>query len=144
MNAEKTRVPGWFWLVALIALIWNLLGVSAYLVQAFGGQEMLDALPKAEREIIEYRPPWATGAFAVAVWGGLLGSIMLLLRKTLAIMLFALSLIGLALQMSYNLFIAETSVDMEPGAVFMTLTIPLFSLFLIYIARKAKKRGWLR
>jgi len=39
-------------------------------------------------------PAWMTAAFAVGVFGGLLGCVLLLLRRKLAVPVFALSLVG--------------------------------------------------
>lgn len=143
MNDIKIKPPTWFWILAVIALAWNLLGVMAYLGQAFAGEEMLNAMAEAERNLIENRPAWATGSFAVAVFGGFFGALMLLLRKSAAVILFIISLIGLIVQMIYNLFIAESTMDYGPGAIFMTITIPIFAIVLVIISRRARGRGWI-
>ena len=62
------------------------MGVMNYFGQM--NAEMVAAMPEAKREIIESRPAWATGAFAVAVFGGEIGSVLLLLRKSAAYHLF--------------------------------------------------------
>jgi hypothetical protein len=38
-------------------------------------------MPETHRAIIDTRPAWATGEFAVAVFGGALGCLLLLLKK---------------------------------------------------------------
>jgi len=144
MTNQNEKPPVWFWVVSTLALLWNLMGVLAYLGQAFATPEMLEALPEAERNMIEQRPAWATAVFATAVWGGTLGCLLLLLRKGLAYIVLVISLVGVLIQMSYNLFLAESTVDYGPGAISMTIMIPLVGVLLILLARKGKEVGWLK
>ena len=106
MMANSTNKPTTaFWVIAVVALISNLMGVMAYLGQAYMTDEALAALPEAERAINENYPAWATAAFAIAVFGGAIGCILLLLRKKMATTLFIVSLIGILVQMIYNFII---------------------------------------
>lgn len=144
MTNESVKPPVWFWVVAVIALLWNLMGVLAYLGEAFATPEMMEAMPEDQRAMIENRPAWATAAFAIAVWGGLLGSLLLVLRKGLAYMILIVSLLGVVVQMIYNLFIAESTISYGPGQVVMAIMIPVFGIVLILIAKKGKSAGWLK
>ncbi len=144
MNQEKIKVPGWFWAVAVLALIWNLMGVMAYLGQAMATPEMMESWPEDTRQMIENRPAWATAAFAIAVWGSTIACILLLLRRALSEKIFILAFIGIMVQMAYNLFVAEQNVDYGPGEIAMTIMIPAIGIYLIWVARKAKASGWLR
>jgi hypothetical protein len=65
-------------------------------------------LPEVERALYESVPAWATGAFAVAVWGGALGCLLLLLKKKLATPVLILSFIGIVVQMIHSFFIANS------------------------------------
>lgn len=120
------------------------MGVAAYLAQAFASPEIMNAMPEDQRMIIENRPAWATGAFAIATWGGFLGSFFLLLRKNLAYMLLVLSFLGVIVQMIYEVFMADTAVAYGPSEISMTVMIPLVALLLILLARKGKMVGWLK
>ena len=48
---------------------------------SYRSEQMLEALPELQRELIENRPSWATGASAIAVFSGLFASFLLLLKK---------------------------------------------------------------
>ncbi len=144
MTNESVKPPSWFWAIAFIALIWNLLGVFAYLGQAFATPEMLEAMPEQDRLMIEQRPAWATAAFAIAVWGGFLGCLLLVLRRGLAHIILMLSLLGVIVQMIYNLFIAESTIDYGPGQLIMAILIPLVAGGLVLLSKKGKRVGWLR
>ena len=41
----QAKTPWWFWVVAILALLWNLMGVMAYLGGAFGGDCLLYTSP---------------------------------------------------------------------------------------------------
>ena len=67
-----------FWVIGAVALIWNGMGAINYGMQM--NPDMLASYRESERAIIEGRPAWATAGFAFAVFGGTLGSVLLLLR----------------------------------------------------------------
>ena len=144
MTNESVKPPTWFWVVAAIALLWNLMGALAYLGETFATPEMMEAMQEDQRRMIENRPTWATAAFAIAVWGGALGSLLLLLRKGLAYTVLIVSLIGVLVQMIYNLFIAESTASYGPGEIAMVIMIPLIGVLLILFAKKGKAAGWLK
>ena len=77
MNEEALngKPPTSFYVIAGAALIWDLLGVFAYVSQVRMSPEDLAALSEAQRMLIESTPAWSTAAFAIAVNGGALGSL---------------------------------------------------------------------
>lgn len=93
-----------FWLIGIVTLVWNILGVTNFIMQM--NPDSLAAMPEAYRAIIEERPAWATGAFAIAVFGGTLGCLLLLLRKSIAIYVFIASLLGAIVAITHFHFIA--------------------------------------
>ena len=137
------KPPTWFWIVAALALVWNLLGVFAYLGQVFATPEMLDAMTADQRALMENTPAWATGAFAIAVWGGALGCILLLLRKKLSKIVFVVSLIGILVQMYYNIFMSNSMEVYGPGGLVMPIMVLLVGVGLIWMADMAEKREWI-
>ncbi|MBR9832711.1 hypothetical protein [Acidiluteibacter ferrifornacis] len=138
-----SKVPTWFWVVATIALIWNTLGVIAYLGQAFMPPEMLESLPEAERTLMDSTPAWVTAAFALAVWGGAAGSLLLLFRNSIAYLLLIISLVGIFAQFTWNLFIGETMKVYGPGSIIMPIMVLGIGIYLVFFARSAKAKGWL-
>lgn len=144
MTSSATPVPRSFWIIGGIALVWNLLGVMAYLVQAYMPEEALAALPPAERALYENVPSWAVGAFAVAVFGGTLGCALLLLRKRLATPVLILSLLGVLVQMFHVFFLANTIEVKGATSVIMPLMVIGIGVGLIVYARNATQIGWLR
>jgi hypothetical protein len=133
----------WYWVVAILALLWNLTGVVAYLMQVTMTPEAMQALPPEEQELIRNTPAWATGAFAVAVWFGFFGSVLLLVRKAWAVPILILSLLGIAVQM-YHAFFVSSSIDVfGPGGMIMPIMVILIAFLLVWLARSAKNRSWI-
>ena len=64
MNGKTIGNAHWiFWVIAAIALVWNLMGVVNFFLQL--NADALAAMPAAQRSIIESRPTWAGAAFAI-------------------------------------------------------------------------------
>ncbi|MFY0630872.1 MAG: hypothetical protein JXR05_10860 [Flavobacteriaceae bacterium] len=143
MSENSNKPNPLFWVVGVIALVWNLLGVSAYLMQAYKTESFMEMYDPEQLEIINNMPVWATAAFGIAVFGGALGSLVLLLRKKLASMLFMLSFIGIIVQFIYNFFIANSMEVYGPGALIMPLLTIVIGLFLIVYSKNCVRKGWL-
>jgi len=140
--SKSTNNPGIdFWIIGIVALIWNLMGVFAYLQQAYMTEEDLMALPVAEQALHENVPAWVTGAFAIAVFGGALGCILLLMRKKMASMVFLISLVGIIVQMSYNIFMSKAVDVYGPGDMIMPAMVILIGIFLFWYAKKNTATG---
>ena len=141
---NKTKPAAWYWVVSVLALLWNLLGVINYLTQAYLTEEMKADFTAEQLALIEGRPAWVTAAFAIAVWGGLLGCIALLIRKRWARPLLLVSLLGVVAQTSYFLFATNAA---EAFGQLQGLIIPLFvvviAILLVLIAKIADRKQWL-
>ncbi len=130
-----------FWVISILALLWNLMGVAAYFGMMMMTPEMaVEGYGQAFADIFATKPAWATGAFAVAVFAGLLGCIGLLLRKKWASLLFALSLIGIIIHDIWGVMAGTLSVVGTFDKV-MTVVVVLVAIFLIWFARKKTADG---
>jgi len=133
----------WFWIISVVALIWNGMGVNQYIQQAYKTEGFMAMYDEEQLALIEQTPSWAIAAFAIAVFGGLLGSLALLLKKKLANTLFLLSLFAIIVQMTYNFFIIDAMEVFGPGAIYMPIMVILFAVFLIWFSKKGITKGWL-
>jgi hypothetical protein len=143
MSEVSTRMaPKWFMIVAAVLLVWNLIGVIAYLQQVTMGAEALSALPEAQRRLYENTPAWATAAFAIAVNGGTLGCVLLLLKRNLAGLFLQLSLAGVLVQMYHAFFISHSIDVFGPGGMVMPVMVILIAIYLVTLAAKARVNRW--
>ena len=108
MTENETKVPMSFWIVAGVATAWNLIGLMIYYQQVTVTPEVLAQNFTPEQvAFITQTPAWATSAYAIAVNAGLLGSILLLLRKAWAIPLYAISLVAILVQNLHGFVLAD-------------------------------------
>ncbi len=140
MNDEYVGGVHWsFWAIGAVALIWNVMGVANFFVQMNPG--VLAVYRESERAIVEGRPAWATGAFAIAVFGGALGCLLLLLRKSAAYYLFIASLLGVTVTMTHTLGVG---IDFGLGEILGIILMPLVvAAFLIWYSKLTKSKGWI-
>ena len=140
MNKENVGGVHWsFWAIGAVALIWNVMGVINFFMQM--NPDMLAAYRESERAIVEGRPAWATGAFAIAVFGGAFGCLLLLLRKSAAYYLFIVSLLGVIVTMAHTLGVG---IDFGLGELLGIILMPLVvAAFLIWYSKKAESKGWI-
>lgn len=132
MNVVKPHFS--FWFVAASGLVWNLMGCLNYVVQS--NPASVAQMPETYQVIIAGRPAWATAAFAVAVFGGAAGCILLLLRKRVALSVLILSFAGVVLTGVFTLNVI--------GLVPSTTLAVLAGGALLWYASIVHRWGWLR
>jgi len=142
MNDETVRGVHWsFWAIGAVTLIWNVMGAINFFVQM--NADMIAAMPETHRAIIQVRPAWATGAFAIAVFGGALGCLLLLLRKSAAYYLFIASLLGVIVAMIPHLDMIGSTIN-DPFEIVMMILMPLVvAAFLIWYSKRAESKDWI-
>jgi hypothetical protein len=144
MNTVNSAVrPKSFWVVAVLALLWNLLGVAMFAMQMMMTPEALAAMPTEQRQVYEATPAWLNIAFAVAVFGGVLGALGLLLKKRWAVPFFALSLISLLVQVIATFVVTPAWQAYGLAGLVMPVLLIVIALLLLGYSRKAAARGWL-
>ena len=114
--------------------------VQALVFCLFGCRNACDALSELLPEqvaLIESTPQWLTGIFAIATLTGLLGSVFLLLRKSLAVSLFLISLVGVLIQMGYSFFATNA---LEVYGTVQGLIMPLIVIFIAFYLYFFSKR----
>lgn len=139
MNEKTTSYVHWsFWVIASVALVWNVMGAINFIVQM--NPDMVAAYRESEQAIIVDRPMWATIAFAIAVFGGAIGCLLLLLRKSAAIYLFIASLVGVVVAIVHSLTVDNVlSVAEIVGTVVMPVAV---ATLLIWYSKLAERKGW--
>lgn len=141
MTNSSTKPPVWFWVIGIIALLWNLMGVNAYLQQAYRTEAFTAMLTTEQLDMVNNTPAWAVAAFATAVFAGALGSIALLLRKNWAKQLFLLSILAILVQLTYAFFFSD-AIEMFGPPVMPILALVVL-LFLVWYSNRSITKGWI-
>ena len=134
---DNTTKPAWhFWLVAAAGLIWNAMGCANFLFQL--SPEQVASYPENYQAFIATRPVWATTAFALTVFGGLIGCALLLFRRKSSNIFLALSLLGAIGAVASVLGLNDMSLNIGTG---VSLAV---AIGLLGYASKAHQMGLLR
>ena len=139
-QAAPNAVPGWFWVAAGLALVWEAIGCFMYYSQVTTDPA---TLPLDQRAMVEAAPAWTTAAFAASVGFGLVGAVLLLMRRKLAVSILLISLLAVVVQFSALLLVPALR-DRTPSDALLFPIVVLVVCYGIYmLARLAGRRGWL-
>ena len=133
--------PKWYMPVAIIALLWNLMGCAAYLMDVTLSPEAVAAMSPDQQALYAARPAWAVAVYAIAVWGGALGCVGLIMKKRWAKGALLASLLGLIAQ-DIALF-GMSPVAIETSVYALQGMVLVIAVLLLLLANRAARAGWL-
>jgi len=129
-----------FWVLGILMLIWNVMGCLNFLMQM--NPEIIASYRDFEQALILNRPLWATLAFAIAVFGGAIGCILLLFKKTISFYVLIASFIGTVITMAHTL---NANIYFSFGDMIAIIILPiLIATFLIGYEKYSERKGWLK
>ena len=141
-TSTATTTPKRVWIVGALALIWNAMGAYDYLMTETRDPQYMANFTPAQLEYFYGFPSWVVGAWAIAVWGGVLGSVLLLMRKKLAVWVFLASFICMVATTVYNYGLSNGAEVMGGlGPAIFTAIIFAVALALWLYSRKLVERG---
>jgi hypothetical protein len=88
-------------------------------------------------------PAWATGAFAVAVFGGALGCLGLLLLMRWSKLLLVISLLAVLAMDIWMFALSGLAGTMGGPELGVTIAVVVVAVLLVWLAYSADKKGWL-
>ena len=135
--------PKWFLPVAILALLWNLLGCAAYLGDVLTTSEQVARMTAEQQELYRARPAWSVGATAIAVWCGAAGSLGLILRRRWATWFLVASLAGVVVQDVALFALSPAAGHLGPVVYGLQALVLVVAVLLVALARRASARGWL-
>ena len=144
MNQQtKSAVPVWYWVIATVALLWNLMGCASFAMEIFAQEAMMETMTDAQKEWARSVPSWIYFVYAVAVTTGVVGSVGLFMRKGWAIAMYAICLVAVIVQMGYTMIIGGGLQAMGPSGAIMPLLVIIVAAALLWFSWFARNRGWL-
>ncbi|PJJ97466.1 hypothetical protein CO641_10880 [Lysobacteraceae bacterium NML91-0213] len=144
METAARHVPARVRVVGALALLWNLVGVAAFVMQLSMPAEALAAMPPEQRAVYEATPSWIYLFYGTATIGGALGSLGLLLGRRWAAAVLLVALAALLLQVAASYAVTPAwSLNGAPGLVFPALLLAI-AVALYLFARRMAARGVLR
>lgn len=121
------------------------MGVGAYLTDVtMSREDMIANYGQVMADAAALQPAWATGAYAIAVFAGALGCLLLLLRKKLAIWALLLSLAAVIVQQAYIWLLSGMISEIGAANKVMYISIPIIAILLVWFTKSMTTRGILK
>ena len=137
----KTKTPWWFWLVAVLSVLWNSGGVMDFTMTHSQNEAYLAAFTEEQREYFLSFPLWANVAWAFGVFGAFLGSLMLLFKRAWAYPLYLASIVGMLISFGYQ-FTSDAPADLYTGAALaFTIAIFVVAFLLLWFTSNMRNKG---
>jgi hypothetical protein len=144
-NTSKVTTPWHVWVVGVVALLWNGIGAFDYTMTETRNASYMSSFTPEQLAYFHGFPQWVVGTWALGVWGGVLGSLALLLRTRWAVPIFAVSLAAMLLTFFHNYVLTDgLSVMGGAGALTSSVVIALVGVALLAYGRTLARKGILR
>lgn len=129
--------------VGLLALLWHLGGAADYLATHLAYEPYVRQFPAEWMVYFDTLPFWVDAAWAIGVWVGLLGAVLLLMRERAAVLALALSAVALIAATFWLLAVSDPPMQAVTGAsgIYVMAGAALASVILWAYARWVKMHG---
>lgn len=138
----KSKAPWHLWAVGIVGFLWSAMGAMDYIMTQTRNETYMAAFTAEQLEFFYGLPTWTVAAWAIAVWGGVLGAVFLLLRMRIAVQVFLASFIAMLLTAIQNYVLSNgLEVIGDTFSLVFTALIFLVALGLYLYARAMQTRG---
>ena len=134
-------VAGWLIIAAVGSLLFMGLGCIISLMHVFTDPA---TLPLDQRAAYEAEPAWVTGANAVAVWVGLIGAILVVMRRKAGEWLLLISLVAVLVWLAGLILVTPLRENMSANDLLVAIVVTVLTWTVYWFARHSRQRGWLR
>lgn len=140
------KAPWHLWVVGVVAVLFNAIGVFDYVMSKTQGADYLAAAGMSPAQVEHYLglPLWMHAVWAIGVWSAFIASILILLRRKLAFPVFVLSLAAFLLSVFYNYVLSGAAEIMGTSVAISSTVITVLLVFFAWYSRRAAARGLLR
>jgi hypothetical protein len=137
---ERRPAARWYLIGAIASVLFMALGCAVYVMHVTADPA---TLPLDQRAAYAAEPAWLTGLNAVAVWVGLIGAVLLILKRGLAETLLLVSFIATLLWLA-GLFVVPALRDaLSTNDIAVAVIVTLITGTIYSFARHSRQRGWL-
>ena len=138
---DVERTPWHLWVMGIFALLWSAVGALDYVMTQTGNEAYLSEFTPEQVAFFTGFPAWVDATWAIAVWGGVLGALLLLLRRHHAVWVFLASFIAMAVTAFQNYFLSNGMAVMgDAFSLGFTAVIFLLGLAFFLYARAMQKQ----
>ena len=134
--------PWHLWVIGSIGGLWSSMGVLSFMLTQMNVEAVMSQFPPQQRAYFESFPLWTVAFWAIGVFGGVIGCLLLLLKNRLAFPVLLASLIGaIGCNLGGLFLLGGMEVMRETGGLGLTVFPVLFAAVLAYYARAMSKKG---
>jgi hypothetical protein len=142
-RSGSAKPPIWFWVSSVAALLWFLLGLGALVSLLMQTPEMLASMPEAQRTLYQDLPAWTNILLGAAMATGMIGAVLLLIRRRPAVALFVVSLLTTLAHDVYWFAVHRAHEIAGPTAFAFPGLVLVVIVLLIILARFSSARQWI-
>ncbi|MGI9227703.1 MAG: hypothetical protein ACR2PU_02815 [Gammaproteobacteria bacterium] len=124
-ETDRTHTPWHLWVVGVVALLWSAMGAFDYVMTQMKNESYMSNFTPEQLEFFYGFPAWVVAAWAIAVWGGVLGSLLLLFRKSIAVWFYLASLISMVITAIHN-YALSNGMEVIGDAFVLVFTAVIF------------------
>ena len=137
------KTPWHLWVIGVVTLLFNAGGAFDYVMTQTRNVEYMAQFSEAELAYFYSFPSWVQGCWAIAVWGAVLGSALLLMRSRWAASAYAVSLIAMVVTFAHNFVLADVKMYDVVGseAIYVSAVIAIVAIAVFIYARVMAQRG---
>ena len=143
-RASTVATPWHLWLVGVLALLWNSMGAFDYLMTQTRNESYMSQFTPEQLAYFYAFPAWVVSTWALSVWGGVLASVLLLLRNRWAVTVFGVSLVTMVITTIYNFGLTNGAEVMGTFGLVFSAVIFALAVALFLYARHLARVGVLR
>ena len=129
-----TATPWHFWIIVTIAVLWHGFGAFDYTATQYDWGPWLAMATGPQERFAETMPDWVDGVWAVSVWLGLLGTLMLAARLSFAPLVLSLSMMAtVVLAIWLSVFSDPTVMELVGWAGLATIWLAALVTVLLWL-----------
>ena len=140
------KITWHIWVVGIVALAWNAIAAMDYVMVQTNNSEYLAQFTSEQLSFFKSFPTWVNAAWAIAVWFGVIGSLLILFRKRWAAPVFGISLLAMMATAFQNFYLSKPTMGDVVGkeAIYFTALIFVVAVLLWIYARIMTSKGILK
>ena len=139
---SKVNTPWHLWVIGVFALLWSGMGALDYVMTQTRNESYMSNFTPEQLKFFYGIPAWAVATWAIGVWGGVVGAVLLLMRSGIARWVFLVSLLGMVITTIENyIFSNGMEIMGDPFSLGFTAAIFLFALGFYLYSVMMRKRG---
>ena len=142
---NPVKAPWHLWVIGIVGLLWNAMGAMDYVMSKTKNEQYMAAFTAEQLEFFYGFPIWVNAAWAIAVWGSVIGTILLLLRKGSAVWVLLVSFLAMVVTAIHNYGLSNgMEVVGDTFSLVFTALIFLVGLALYLYAKAMHTKGVLK